>query len=256
MDILKNEDVQILKQGSIDLLVESYSSVAAILQIRGMAKEQAILADIVTTTDRALQTTVIDITDTPIFLTARTSARAVKRGQLYIKVSMRVDGVVVALLMAGYVAETHKVTYPGGDFEGSTDGPGFLRSITGTNPAAGAEMLETVPTGAAWRVHSVGISFAADATVISRVSRLSIDDGATEIIRSNLLNPLVANITYALQFSKESQVAVISQTGANANCALEIKLNAGYRIKTTTSLMQAGDNYGAPQLLVEEWIQP
>lgn len=255
-EIIKNEDVKILKQGSIDLMVESYSSVAAILQIRGMTEEQAISANIVTTTDRALQTTIIDVTGTPVFLTARTAARAVKRGQLYVKVSLRVDGEVVALLMAGYVAETHKITYPGGDFEGSTDGNGLIRSITGTDPAAGAELLETVPTGARWKLLFIQATLTPDATVATRYPLLKLTDGTATFFLSDPPAGITAGSATVYQgaIGVPRAPSVFGVTGwATPN---EMILLAGYKIASFTYSLQAGDNWGAPQLLIEEWIEP
>jgi hypothetical protein len=34
-----------------------------------------------------------------------------------------------------------------------------------------------------------------------------------------------------------------------------LPLKAGWQIRTTTVNLQAGDNWGAPQLLVEEWLE-
>ena len=255
-DILKNEDIKILNQGSIDLMVESYSNSTRTLQIRGLTREQAISADITTSSDRSLVTSIIDITDIPIFLTARTSVRGVKRGELYIKVSLRVDGTVVALLMAGYVAETHKTVYPDGDIEGSTDGAGLVRSITGTNPAAGAEISETVPTGARWKLKSIKATLVPDATVITRVPNLSITDGAIEIAK--IYSGLGALATI-LQTPLWTTCGYNSTTVASAIVAglpNDLILMAGYKINTNTSAIQAGDDWGAPQLLVEEWIEP
>ena len=255
-EILKNEDVKILQQGSIDLLVESYSNSARVLQIRGMGKEQAISADIVTSSDRSLVSSVIDITDTPIFLTARTSATGVKRGELYVKVFLRVDGVIVALLMAGYVYDTSKIAYPGGQLEGSTEGPGLIRSITGTDPAAGVEISETVPTGARWRFISMKVTLVTDATVDDRVPTLNLTDGTNELTRFPAPTAHTASITKIYTFSSIGDVTSVISEGIVASTGIDIILSAGFMIKTFTRGLKAGDNYGAPQLLVEEWIEP
>ena len=255
-EILKNEDVKILQQGSIDLLVESYSNSARVLQIRGMGKEQAISADIVTSSDRSLVSSVIDITDTPIFLTARTSATGVKRGELYVKVFLRVDGVIVALLMAGYVYDTSKIAYPGGQLEGSTEGPGLIRSITGTDPAAGVEISETVPTGTKWKFKSLLVVFTTDATVISRYPAIIINDGSKDIIRIATTTGQAAGNAFRYTFSDTGSSNTAVASGINIILTKDLILPAGYIIKTITTSIVAGDNYEAPQLLVEEWIEP
>lgn len=256
LSILNNNDVKILQQGSIDIMVESYSNATRTLQIRGMTKEQAISADITTSSDRSLVTTIIDVTDAPISLTARTSGRGVKRGELFVKISLRVDGVVVALLAEGYVAESHKIAWPGGDFEGSTDGRGLIRSVSGTDPAAGSEILETVPVGACWRLISANATIVTDATVIGRRPALIIDDGINAIYKISDGADITAGLTAPVVFSQGFGAAVVSNGIHVIAFPQYILLQAGYRIKTVTSNLQAGDNYSAPQLLVEEWIQP
>jgi hypothetical protein len=135
LDIIKNEEIKMVDEGGVDLLIESYSNSARIVQIRGLTAENVISHDHTTSGDRSLVSTVVPLTSIPVTLTARNAAVGVRRGECYVKVSLRVEGVVVALLMAGYVAETNQLAYPNGKIEGSLEGPGLIRSITGTNPA-------------------------------------------------------------------------------------------------------------------------
>lgn len=256
LEILKNEDIKILRQGSLDLMVESYSNATRTLQIRGMSQEQAISADITTSSDRSLITSIIDITNVPITLTARTTARGVKKGELYIKVSLRVDGVVVALLMAGYVAETHKIAYPGGFFEGSIDENGLMRTILGTDPAAGVEILETVPAGARWKLKAFNCALSTDATVANRYPRIQITDGTNIIWEEDPPTAQTASLTQ--NFNTGPSTIRTAVAIANKIWALpsEMTLEAGYQIKTATISLQAGDNWGVPKITVEEYINP
>ena len=255
-EILKNEDVKILQQGSIDLLVESYSNSARVLQIRGMGKEQAISADIVTSSDRSLVSSVIDITDVPIFLTAKASVAGVKRGELYVKVFLRVDGVIVALLMAGYVHDTSNIAYPNGKIESSIEGPGLIRSITGTNPAAGVEISETVPTGAKWRLLALRVRFIPSADVATRSPMLQFDDGTAVFFLADPSQTVTASQDFGWGFGLGTERLIPTNDSKQWGVPTEIFLLAGYRFKTNTSSIQAADNWGAPQYLVEEWIEP
>jgi len=255
-DIIKNADVAILQKGSIDLLVESYSDATRTLQIRGMTNAQNIAADITTSSDRSLVTSIIDISGVPIFLTARTSARAVQRGQLYVKVSLRVDGIVVALLMSGYVAETSKIAFPGGHFESSTDGPGFMKSVAGADPAAGVEIIQTVPAGAMWKIHSVYFTLVTDATVDTRHVRFIFDDGTTIFYQHQSSYAHPQSVTFPYCGSIVGAAAVTLQNMISVPLLETNRLLAGYRFRTYAATLKAGDNYGAPQFLVEEWINP
>src|SRR5213592_2214118 len=71
----------------------------------------------------------------------RASAGAPRRGQTFaiLEVVRGRDGTVqpLATLLQGYVTTTPKLAWPGIPIGASSDGPGLIRSVTGTNPAAG-----------------------------------------------------------------------------------------------------------------------
>lgn len=255
-DIIKNEDVKVLDEGSMDLLIEHYSNSARTLQIRGLTREATISADMTTSSDRSLVSTVIDIDSIPLFLTAKTSGTGVKRGELFVKIYLRVNGAIVALLMSGYVCDTSKFSYPGSNVENSTDGHGLIRSVTGTNPAAGAEISETVPTGARWRLIAVRFALANDATVANRNPRYIVDDGTNILIVPASTIQQTASAAYSYNVSSFG-ANVTPAYSSDFNIMLpEVIMNEGWRFRTNTIGIQAGDDYGAPQLLVEEWITP
>lgn len=133
------------------------------------------------------------------------------------------------------------------------DGPGTIRSITGTDPAAGAEISETVPADARWRLMGVGLTLVTDATAANREVRLVIDDGTT------IIAEIPAGVTQVASETRRYSFGAGFPRGAGAQSLNVIAplppvvLGAGYRVRTLTTNLQAGDNYGAPQLLVEEW---
>lgn len=157
-------------------------------------------------------------------------------------------------LAHGYVDGTYRLTFPGGHHESSRHGPGRLRAILGTNPAAGVEISETVPTNALWRFISFFATLVTDATVANRNFRLILDDG-TNTIQSvvngtNITASLTQPVTVATGIFPQATAGVFMQTDIGA----DVLLPAGSRIRTSTIGLQAGDNWSAPLLLVEEWI--
>jgi hypothetical protein len=52
-------------------------------------------------------------------------------------------------LLQGYITTNARLAWPGSPIESSVNGPGRLRSITGTDPAANVEISEAVPAGRA-----------------------------------------------------------------------------------------------------------
>lgn len=253
---MENGDLKFLEGKRLDLFVESFSNAARTVQIRGISKGEQIIADHTTNADRSLASSAHRITDVPVFLTARLGATGVQRGACYVKVSLRVNQVVVALLFAGYVTDAGAPVFPGGKVESSIEGPGLIRSITGTDQAANTEISETVPTGARWKLLALLVSLVTDANVANRNVHLVISDGATRFLNRIQSASITASLTTEISWAISGLTAGISDTALQLSLPHELKLGAGFVIATATGNLQATDNYGAPQLLVEEWIEP
>ena len=142
--------------------------------------------------------------------------------------------------------------------DGAKDGPGTIQSITGTNPAAGSEITETVPANTIWKLTAAKATFVTDATAANRLPRFIIDDGTNIFVESGSTFAQTASTTlrylcgeYGLAgtlVSGNQFVAVPFPAG--------VIMSGGYRFITTTGAIQAGDNYTAPQLSVEAWHDP
>ena len=172
------------------------------------------------------------------------------------------------LICKGYVYDLGDLAV--GDFvePGPGGGEGNIRTITGSNPAAGAEVSEAVPTNAVGRLLSFSAVFVADANAANRVPALWADDGTTANRRA-LIGKLSAAITASLTRTCLWQEEPATLGGASAQLASTdtdsiivdhslrrggLLLPGGYRIRTVTDAILAGDNYAAPIFQVEEWL--
>ncbi len=124
-----------------------------------------------------------------------------------------------------------------------------------TDPVAGAEVSITVPARRRWKIHSIRFSLVTDSTVIDRTIALLFDDGANTFLASASPTVQPASTTKHYYFSCMG-APEINPLLLSLNPIPCISLSAGYRILTGTTNIQDGDNYGAPILLVEEWIDP
>lgn len=184
-----------------------------------------------------------------------------QRGQVYLKVLVQRGGIVgenlAAVLIQGYVSSTEFLTWPGGTIGDSREGRGFLRSITGTDPAAGAEISETVPANRLWYLHAITSQLVTAVGGADRRTILLLDDGTNVLARA----PSGATQTAATTFNYSGYHAATVTSAVSISSEImfslpdRILLRAGYRIRTTTVNLAAGDNWGAPQLAVEEWLQ-
>ena len=165
------------------------------------------------------------------------------------------NATVIQTLMQGPVSALTRRAWPGSPLAASIEGPGTLRSITGTDPAANVSISETVPTGARWRVHALAVTLVTDANVANREVSITFDDGTTVYAVAAAGANQAASLTRRYTAARGG-VRGAAATAAEISIALpDLWLPAGHRIKTVTTNFQAGDNFGAPQLLVEEHLE-
>ncbi len=143
-----------------------------------------------------------------------------------------------------------------GTNEDSLTGQGKLRQITGSTPAAGAEVSETVPTGARWKLLSCHLYLLNSATVATREPSLQQGYAASAILTRVYSNAAsTANGAARMYHSIGTQIIDSTQSGNSQTLPLpDILMLAGWSIKTTTAALQAGDQYNAPLMLVEDYI--
>lgn len=137
------------------------------------------------------------------------------------------------------------MVYPNGE------GAGVVRAVTGADPAAGAESTETVTADRRWRLLSWRISLVTDGTAANRIPAFVVDDGATAYGRFPG-GTQTASTTAQHTFSDVG--AASTANGLVSPFAGQLILPGGHRLATSTSNIQAGDNYGAPTYLIEEWV--
>lgn len=180
-------------------------------------------------------------------------------GSCYVRVDlMRAQGTVatvVQTLLRGYVTAGQAIGFPGAWNEPAIFGSANIRSITGTDPGAGAEISETVPTGARWRLLALRAALVTDATVTNREVAITFDDGATVYAEFASGANQTATLTRQYTASRQGPRGAAATGTSILIATSDLWLPAGHRIRTLTTNLQAGDNWGAPQLLVNEELE-
>jgi len=139
-------------------------------------------------------------------------------------------------------------------------GTGTPRVILGTQPGAGAEVLETVPAGKLWRVVSFLVSLVTNSTVATRTAEFAVDDGANIFSWGQPQLSQSASLTFPYVLGGAVNPA-FPASGVRQGNSVHVAvpglglalLLAGFRIRTVSTNLQAGDQYGQPKYLVEEW---
>lgn len=180
-------------------------------------------------------------------------------GQAFVRVDLiRGDGTaahVLATLIQGALNAGQRLGWPGSPLETTLERGGAIRSIAGSNPAANTEIVETVPAGARWRLQSIRFALTTDATAANREVAITFDDGTTVYAEAHSGANQAASLTRQYTAARVG-VRGAAATGTGILIAIpDLVLPAGHRISTATTNRQATDDFGAPQLLVEEWLE-
>src|SRR5260370_6104942 len=159
-------------------------------------------------------------------------------------------------LAAGYVTANAPVFGPVATAISSLYGDGAIRSITGTVPAAGADISETVPTGARWELISLSAALTSAVAAANRIVALVLDDGANIYFRDAPGFTQVASLTDNYNFAEgQSKLQTPGAPIIMGNVPTNVRLLAGHRIRTVTTAIQGADQWTAPQYLVREWLE-
>ncbi len=193
-----------------------------------------------------------------IALRAGSFNASLKRGQTWVQITLHRGGAVgegLVLLVQGYISGNTILTWPTGQIDDAVAGPGYIQSLAGADPAAGAEISQTVVPGARWRLGSVAATLVTDATVAAREPHLVIDDGANVLFRVPPPTTLAASSTGLFVWARGQGYEKAATGVFTHGLGVLPPLLQGWRIRTITANLQAGDNWGAPRLWVEEWLE-
>lgn len=181
------------------------------------------------------------------------------RGQVYcelaLNISLGTNGIAVQELAAENITGACSLSWPTGRMISALEGPGNIRSVTGTTPAAGAEISEVVPTNARWRLIAARFTLIASAAVANRTTHIQVDDGVNPYWVSTFILTQTASSTVV--FSATQGITPQADTGifATLSWPAGLYMMPGHRWRTNTANLQAADQYSAPQYLLEEWLE-
>jgi hypothetical protein len=175
----------------------------------------------------------------------------------YVSVGLRRQNLGVSglhqVLCAGYVTQACPLSWPGAVLQRPTDGAGTLRSVTGTTPAAGADISEVVPVGTRWQLLSLFAQLTSAVAVASRQVNLTLDDGANIFYETPNGPVQAASLVWEYNFAPCGFAPAVVLTDVAMHYDNSQTLLPGFHIRTDTVAIQAADQWTAPQYLVREW---
>jgi hypothetical protein len=189
---------------------------------------------------------------------SRASAPSIPRGQIFVQAHVvrntAGDQVFGWALLSDYVTTNFHPSWPGSPLRSPVEGPGNIRSVTGAVPGAGVDISDPVPVAVRWRLITAKASLTTAVAVANRFTQWTIDDGALVLFNSVQPAAQVAStaVLYTATFMPTPPVAGVG--AVILSIPADIRLTAGYHFRTTTSNIQAADQWTAVQYLVEEWV--
>jgi hypothetical protein len=191
---------------------------------------------------------------------ASTVTAAPLRGELFVTVGIVREGPRLGaesgVLFSGYLEAYSQLGWPPCNVASSLDGQGKLLSLTPTVPAAGADIVVTVPAHFRWRVLGLSFLLVTAAAVANRLPHLQITDGVSPVYY--ICAPQVQTASSAWYYNLYPGAGALSPAtvlACNYLGPADIRLMAAWTLGTNTINIQAADQYSAIRMLVEQWIE-
>jgi hypothetical protein len=162
-----------------------------------------------------------------------------------------------AMLASGYLNQAVPIGWPANSPKGQTEGPGFLTTAGGVaiaTPAAGAEWQFVVPANMRVLVKSICAVLATAVTVANRNVKIVIDDGAAIYASITSGFSQVASLTNRYTWMDGSAAPVAFDNTVVIPLPSGLILPAGHRITSSTTALQAGDQWSAIVQLGTQWL--
>ncbi|MCI0561108.1 MAG: hypothetical protein MN733_21695 [Nitrososphaera sp.] len=240
---------------AFSLVIDIFSEAANEYVIRGFTKEGPFQFSIVTAAGSTTTEQVIGIPDVPILLTVTCSAAAATLGSGYVRVELGINGTRNVTLCEGYPHLFESLAWPTTPIPTELQRRGQIIALTGTNPAANAEISETVPTGNWWKLKSFRAVLVADANAATRRVELRITVGGIVVASIPTIHSHTAGTIVIYMFA-DNAVAQTDGIGLISSQPIpqDIILPPASVVETVTTNKQAGDDWAAPTLLVERYL--
>lgn len=180
-------------------------------------------------------------------------------GQVTARVQLNKSGALATdfpyqMLIEGPIQSNFVRAWPPGNIDPTVGGQGAIYSVIGTAPLAGAEVSQTVPTNARWRLKGMAVNLTTSAAPANRAVTVVIDDGANVLAVFQAQTFQIASLTRTYHLDSSGGAADLTSTSIPVFMPVDLPMLAGWRIRTLTTNLQGADAYSTPVFYVEEWI--
>jgi hypothetical protein len=208
-------------------------------------------------TTGANQTFAIDLTEGfLVSLVITISGGATLAGQTFVRAQIEEgtgSGItVIRELLADYVTNDNLISWPGARQVPKATYPGALIETSFTAPGAGAEEGFAVTAARRWRIQAIRFSFVTSAGVANRSPEFRITNSGNIWLKVPIVGVIAASTTVDLVYMPGAPAPSLNNGVFILPLPVGLLLNANDNLSTVTANLQAGDQYGAPQVYAEE----
>lgn len=238
------------------LQVVSQASVSSTITIRGATREGVFTLSQTLAADGSQTTSTFRLPDIPIWISVIDTEGNSEQGDCFITVNLLINDDIAWCLVSGLVYAQKGITWPNNTMEDLKPGHGRIKVVLGSDPAAGAEISETVPNGRAWKIHTLRLNLVTAVAAAARRVHVVITSAGLPIL------DVFSDIDQAASENRMYSVANFGGTddSADDNDILipfpkDLILPENTTITTQTTNLQAADNWAAPNLFIEEFFE-
>jgi hypothetical protein len=190
-----------------------------------------------------------------------TNTAATRRGDVFIQVALEPVTNLTDLLakhtilIQDYVETGRHLAWPGSPIRSSLEGPFVQRSTLTSDPAAGVEITVTMGAGSRINLKAVTYTLVTSAAVATRCSHLIIDDGTNVLLDLPSSTTQTASLTYVYYWAAYAYAVGLIGTKVYNPLPTGLILPTLWRLRTSTDLIDSGDNYSAARYWAEFYIE-
>jgi len=250
-----SEQIPFIEGATYSIRVTTISGAIATLSVSGLTKAGVFNFRPLTTNDRVFTQTTFRIPDFPLFLSISDVVGGLVPGDCWAAADLLINGNKVLELTAGLVYSQKSVDYPASNATDAMPGRGLIKAVTSADPAAGSELSISCPNGAIWKILHGGFTLVCAAVAGSRRVHLQVNDGGTRT--TDMFGNTDQIISETKRYSFADYGVIQDETDDNdilINIPADLYLLGGNSLVTVTTNKNAGDNFGALEMLVEEWL--
>lgn len=239
---------------TFSLQLKSQAGKLGDITLRGMTREGSFSFNQSPTNDGILNTDTFSIPDIPIFLAVVNTSGDYNQGDCFCTVTLLLNGTPLYVICSGFIYQQRPLSFPTQQAGDTMPARARIKQVSSANPAAGQEISIAVPANRMWRLIGMRFQLVCAAAAASRRVHIvvDLDDGGTEFNAFSDVDQIISetkNYT-AAQFGDLPDRT--DDDDILIPIAHELYIPDGGTIYTKTTNLNAGDNFSAADLLVEE----